>query len=124
MKGATFGPLVLLSIALLTFVATATTGIQYALGYTLGKLVVAVALALPIFLALRYSVPRWRRAARVELANVFLLATAAVFAVQVALVLVVPGLVDEVMAKIEHRKLPKCEEVAYVGMFDGKCRTD
>jgi hypothetical protein len=86
-----FGPLLLGSIGLLTVALLAGSSFEYAVGYAGGKLFVSLALALPIFILLRYATRYGRRLRLIEQVNLFCILIAVVWLLQLILVAALPG---------------------------------
>lgn len=86
-----FGPLLIASVGLLTIVLAGSASPQFGVGYAAGKLVTSLAFGLPVFLLLKYATRAGRRLAGVESLNLVCLVVAAVWVLQLALPLVLPG---------------------------------
>lgn len=88
-----FGPLLLLSVALLSVVLVGASSPQYGLGFTAGKTVTSLALALPIYLIVRYFTSVGYRLSRRGQLNVLCLLTVIVWGLQLALSAALPGFI-------------------------------
>ena len=103
---AALGLLILASMALLSFVFSAGTSLQYAAGYTAGKLVVSIGFALPLYVAIRYATRCGRRLAgaraRARAVNLFCFIVTGIWIAQILLALVVPGAIRDL---VERQKI-------------------
>jgi hypothetical protein len=97
-KLAFFGPLILLSTSLLSLALARAGTLEYAIGYTVGKLLISIALASPLLLIFRFASKRWRSSEAVELFNLFCILASAVWIVQIALFALLPRLVPSLNA--------------------------
>lgn len=87
------GPAVLLCVALLSVVLVGGSSPQYGLGFTAGKAVTSMALALPVYLIFRYFTPLGRRLRRREKLNVLCLLSVALWGLQLLLYAALPGFI-------------------------------
>lgn len=95
MSNTIVGPAVLLCAGLLAFVFGSAGPTKYGLGLLLGRLLISVSLALPVFLLIRYLTPWGKRLNFAQKVNVGSLAVAIIFALQLALLVSVPPLVEK-----------------------------
>lgn len=91
------GPLIVLSAALLSVVFTGAESFKFGLGYTVGKLFISVAFALPIFIVVKYATRYGRRLQTQEGLNLFCYLLVACWALQLLLGLTVPAYMERLL---------------------------
>jgi hypothetical protein len=88
------GALAVLSAALLVMVFAGIDSLQFRLGYVFGKLLVSIALALPVFVVVRFATQRGRRMKAAQVTNLLCFLMAGFLVVQLMLVATVPALIQ------------------------------
>ena len=86
-------------MALLSIVFTGSSSPQFGLGYTLGKIVISVAVAIPIYLLVRYFSAISRNMNRLGQINLLSILTATVWTIQIVAAAVVPGFISAHMER-------------------------
>jgi len=90
---------ILISLTMLSIIFTGTNSFNYGVGLTLGRLFTSFGLALPIFILAKYATRYGRRLSAIASSNLLCMLIAAVWVIQVILIFILPGIIDQITRK-------------------------